>query len=434
MSRARDQHGQSLVLIIGLLCAAVAAALVLSGLARGLGAESAEQRAADLGALAGARAMRDAYARLFVPERVHGKLNPQHLERADYLAIGRRAADGVARRNGARAVEVTFPEVKGSLAPLRVRVAVTDPIPVRVGPARRVARVRAQAVAELIPPGGLDPGADPSPGDYPGPFAERQSKRMRPDVAIAFDKLDRAATAAGHPLIIVSAFRSSAEQAKLFAAHPDPKWVAPPGQSLHRLGTELDLGPPSAYAWLAANAGGFHFIRRYSWEPWHFGYGLNPGSTHLGFGDDDGGSALPDFVPERYAKTIAKAAQRWSVSAALLAAQIYAESGFNPSAVSNRGAIGIAQFLPSTAAGYGLDPHDPEASINGQAHMMRDLLRQFGSVPLALAAYNAGPANVARCGCIPPFPETRAYVAEILGLLHGVGDIGAPSLTVRLVQ
>jgi soluble lytic murein transglycosylase-like protein len=102
--------------------------------------------------------------------------------------------------------------------------------------------------------------------------------------------------------------------------------------------------------------------------------------------------------------------------------------------VSNAGAIGIAQFLPSTAAGYGFDPRDPEASINGQAHMMRDLLRQFGSVPLALAAYNAGPANVARCGCIPPFPETRAYVAEILGLLHGAGDIGAPTMTVHLVE
>jgi LAS superfamily LD-carboxypeptidase LdcB len=76
---------------------------------------------------------------------------------------------------------------------------------------------------------------------------------MRPDVAIAFDKLDRAATAAGHPLIIVSAFRSSTEQAALFAAHPDPKWVASPGRSLHRLGTELDLGPPTAYVWLSAN-------------------------------------------------------------------------------------------------------------------------------------------------------------------------------------
>jgi hypothetical protein len=378
--------------------------------------------------------MRDAYGRLFVPARVGRRVNPQHLERPAYLVLGRDAAVRVARRNGARRVEVSFPDERGGLAPLRVRVAVTDPIDVRVGSVRRRAHVRAQAVAELIPPGGLDSGADPGPGDYPGPFAFRQGKPMRPDVASAFDRLNKAATAAGHPLIVVSAFRSSAEQARLFAAHPDPKWVAPPGKSLHRLGTELDLGPPGAYGWLDANAGRFHFIRRYSWEPWHFGYGLNPGSAKVGFGNDDGGSALPDFVPDRYAKPIAAAAQRWSVSAALLAAQIYAESRFNPFAVSNRGAVGIAQFLPSTARGYGFDPRDPDASIDGQAHMMRDLLRRFGSVPLALAAYNAGPANVARCGCIPPFPETRAYVAEILGLLHGAGDAATPALTVHLVE
>jgi LAS superfamily LD-carboxypeptidase LdcB len=89
---------------------------------------------------------------------------------------------------------------------------------------------------------------------------------MRPDVALAFDRLDAAAKRGGVALMIVSAFRSNAEQARLFAAHPDPKWVAPPGKSLHRLGTELDLGPASAYGWLAANAPRFGFIKRYNWE------------------------------------------------------------------------------------------------------------------------------------------------------------------------
>jgi soluble lytic murein transglycosylase-like protein len=67
---------------------------------------------------------------------------------------------------------------------------------------------------------------------------------------------------------------------------------------------------------------------------------------------------------------------------------------------------------------------------------MRDLLRAFGSVPLALAAYNAGPAPVRACGCVPPIPETQAYVAQILGLLSGAGDpagAGAAGLEVRLV-
>ena len=157
----------------------------------------------------------------------------------------------------------------------------------------------------------------------------------------------------------------------------------------------------------------------------------------MGFGEAGGaGRSLPSFVPPRFAPAIDRAAPRWSVSAALLAAQLYAESNFNPFAVSSAGAQGIAQFMPGTGRSYGLsNPFDPEQSIDAQAHLMRDLLRRFASVPLALAAYNAGPGAVARCMCIPPYPETRGYVARILGLLAGAGDPSAlPSLTVRLVQ
>src|SRR5204862_3101073 len=112
------------------------------------------------------------------------------------------------------------------------------------------------ADAELAPLAQV-PTAVGDPGQYNGLFAYRQGKPLRPDVALAFDRLDAAARHDGAALIIVSAWRSNAEQARLFAAHPDPKWVAPPGHSLHRLGTELDLGPSSAYGWLAANAGRF---------------------------------------------------------------------------------------------------------------------------------------------------------------------------------
>jgi len=125
------------------------------------------------------------------------------------------------------------------------------------------------------------------------------------------------------------------------------------------------------------------------------------------------------------------------VSAALLAAQLYAESGFNPYAVSPAGAQGIAQFMPGTARSLGLaNPFDAMKAIDAQAHLMRDLLRQLGSVPLALAAYNAGPGAVSACGCIPPYPETQAYVARILGLLRGAGDSDglATGLDVRLVR
>ena len=102
-------------------------------------------------------------------------------------------------------------------------------------------------------------------GGYDGPLAMRQGK-LRPDVARAFDRMAAAARADGVQLLIASGFRSDAEQAVLFARHPDPKWGARPGESLHRYGTELDLGPASGYGWLAANAPRYHFIQRYACE------------------------------------------------------------------------------------------------------------------------------------------------------------------------
>ena len=435
----RSERGQIAILLVGGLLAVAVGGLVLGALARGLGTRDAAQRAADLAALGGARAMRESYARLFEPPVIAGRRNPRHLDKDAYLALGRAAAVRVAAANDAPGAAVTFPDAD-TIAPVRVRVGVTR----RVALGGAKVRMRAQAEAELAPPGGAGPAAFASGGGYDGPLAHRQGQPMRPDVAQAYDRLAAAARADGVSLTIASGFRSDAEQAILFARHPDPKWVAPPGESLHRNATELDLGPRSAYGWLAANAGRFHFLLRYPHEPWHFGYTLNPRSSPRAAtpGSSDGvagGGGLPDFVPDRFAPALNRAAQRWSVSATLLAAQIFAESGFNPFAVSTAGAQGIAQFMPGTARGIGLaDPFDPTRAIDAQAHLMRDLLRRFGAVPLALAAYNAGPAPVASCGCVPPFPETRGYVARILGLMGGAGDLAlgdaGGGLAVRLVR
>ena len=95
--------------------------------------------------------------------------------------------------------------------------------------------------------------------------------------------------------------------------------------------------------------------------------------------------------------------------------QINQESGFNPNAVSPAGAIGIAQFMPGTAAGLGVDPWDPVASLEAAARLMKSYLDRFGSYELALAAYNAGPGAVEQYGGIPPYPETQAYISRILG-------------------
>jgi hypothetical protein len=431
------ESGQALLLLVAAMAVVLIAAVVLGGIASGLGERGDNQRAADLAALGGARSMRSGYARLFVPPYVGRQPNPAHLSRAAYLAQARTRALATARLNGAERVEVTFPD-SGSFAPTRIRVTVRDPAVFEVAGERRETAVDAVAEAELSPSATTD-ALGAGPGDYSGPLALRQGKPMRPDVALAFDRMAAAAAQDGHALLVVSGWRSTAEQARLFAANPDPRWVAPPGRSLHRLGTELDLGPESAYGWLAANASRFHFVKRYSWEAWHFGYTLNAGTTSVGYGGGggDGRSTMPSFVPAQFAPAIAQAAQRWNVSAALLAAQLYAESGFDPTAVSPAGAQGIAQFMPGTAASYGLkDPFDASSAIDAQARMMRDLLRQFGTVPLALAAYNAGPGAVSGCGCIPPYPETQAYVTRILGLLGGAGDTAGVGggFEIRLVR
>ena len=431
------ERGQSSILMLGVVAVVLAGALILGAFGQAYGARGHAQRVADLAAIAGAESMRENYSRLFELTS-----SPRYLSRAAYLALARAAAVRGAVRNGGSIApdDVLFPD-SSSFAPTRVRVRVRDTARVRIarGGGRRHVPVKAEATAELSPGAGGLAGLA-SGGGYKGQLAYRQGKPMRPDVALAFDRMERAAAAAGLHLIVVSGFRSDAEQAVLFARHPDPRWVAPPGKSLHRLATELDLGPASAYGWLARNAGRFGFIKRYSWEPWHFGYGRNPGSASVGFGKRGGDgratAALQSFVPPRYAPIIARAAQRWGVSAQLLAAQLYAESNFNPFAVSPAGAQGIAQFMPGTAAGLGLrNPFDATAAIDAQAHLMHDLLSRFASVPLALAAYNAGPGAVARCGCIPPYAETQAYVAKIIGLLGGAGDVSAAgTMEVRLVE
>ena len=440
------EAGQALPLVLGLAMLAAVAALAIAWL--GVAATGSErlQRAADLAAVSAARSMRDDHHRLFLPTRTpRGAPVAAHLSDPEYRARARIAAGRAARANGMAGADLAVSFPQDGFAPTRVRVRLVAAIATESGRAAG-GPVAVTATAEARPqPASLAQDAAQlraEGGGYAGPLVERQGKRMRPDVAAAFDRLHAAARRAGHEVVIASAFRSDAEQAALFAANPDPRWVAPPGTSLHRCATELDLGPAAAYGWLAANARRFGFVKRYSWEPWHFGFDAGPApcsaaGNRARRGGGDGaasGSGLPEFVPQRFREPLARAAARWNVSAGLLAAQLMAESGFNPFAVSPAGARGIAQFMPGTAAAYGLrDPFDPQAAIRAQAQLMSDLLEQFGSPALALAAYNAGPAPVAACDCVPAYPETQAYVARVLGLLGGSGEIAPPDLEVRLV-
>jgi hypothetical protein len=121
-------------------------------------------------------------------------------------------------------------------------------------------------------------------------------------------------------------------------------------------------------------------------------------------------------VPAQYAGTVEQAAASNGIPASLLAALLYHESRFEPQAVSSAGAEGIAQFMPATAAGMGVDPTDPTQSIEGAARLLGGYTRQFGSYADALAAYDAGSSAVERYGGIPPYAETQAYVPAVLSL------------------
>lgn len=97
----------------------------------------------------------------------------------------------------------------------------------------------------------------------------------------------------------------------------------------------------------------------------------------------------------------------------LFRALIEAESAFRPDARSPKGAIGLGQLMPETARELGVDPHDMEQNLDGAARYLLTQLSDFGSVDLALAAYNAGPHRVAQYSGVPPFRETRHYISQI---------------------
>jgi hypothetical protein len=126
-----------------------------------------------------------------------------------------------------------------------------------------------------------------------------------------------------------------------------------------------------------------------------------------------------------YADLFTSTATKYGLDPALLAGVAKVESGYNPRAVSGAGAQGLMQLMPGTASGLGVDPFNPSQAIDGAARLLSRNLREFGSVPLALAAYNAGGGAVHRYGGIPPFAETQAYVPKVqaaMAALQGKGS------------
>ncbi len=114
---------------------------------------------------------------------------------------------------------------------------------------------------------------------------------------------------------------------------------------------------------------------------------------------------------------IKKLAKRHGVDEKLIRAVLAKESGGNPLAVSPKGAMGLMQLMPETAMSLGVeDPFNPEENLAGGVKYLKYCLNRFSQdITLALAAYNAGPGAVQKCGGVPPYPETQQYVASILG-------------------
>lgn len=135
-------------------------------------------------------------------------------------------------------------------------------------------------------------------------------------------------------------------------------------------------------------------------------------------------AALPP-AGRRWAPAIHGAAGRAGIDGRLLAALVWTESNFIPTAVSRAGALGLCQLLATTAGGLGVDPYDPVQNLLGGARYLRLQLDRFQRVDLALAAYNAGPGRVQRAGGnVPGIVETQLYVVRVLDRWERLADEG----------
>jgi soluble lytic murein transglycosylase-like protein len=132
----------------------------------------------------------------------------------------------------------------------------------------------------------------------------------------------------------------------------------------------------------------------------------------------DGEAAVSANTP--YAAEFAAAGERYGIAPTILAAVGYVESSYRPDAVSPAGAIGVMQLMPATAASLGVDATDPASAIEGAARMLSGLRDRFGSIELALAAYNVGPGTIANAGGITPGSQAERYVNKVLSTERGM--------------
>lgn len=292
-----------------------------------------------------------------------------------------------------------------------------------------------------------------------------------------------AASFAGAPAFAADAPRGKNPSS---SAHPGGQLVAQGVAYEHGEGVQRDTGRAAALYCQAArlgNADGMHALgwmyangrgmqRNDSYAAALFALAAAKGHVHakqmLRF-TGSGGGKLPDCMqnPEsqvagggsgsdwsieshiralsaerqRVARLVVEMAPTYQISPRFALAIAVTESALNPTAVSPKNAMGVMQLIPDTAARFNVrNPFDPKENIRGGLSYLRWLLAYFsGDVALAAAAYNAGEGNVDRYRGVPPFPETRAYVARILNFVQQRehpfdSSVVAPSAIFRLVR
>jgi soluble lytic murein transglycosylase-like protein len=196
----------------------------------------------------------------------------------------------------------------------------------------------------------------------------------------------------------------------------------------------LSLGCTAAICGLAAQSHLFSFkpahsqafvnVRKMLDRSWLSLLNLTPGTVRslVDAGENRAKATVLPLVSKVDALAlISGSAAKYRVPAAFVASIVAAESDFDPTAVSSKGAIGLMQLMPDTAREFGADPEVPAENVDAGTHYLHWLMVRYrntrGPIERVIAAYNAGPGMVDRYGGVPPFRETRSYVTRVLGFL-----------------
>ena len=356
--------------------------------------------------------MHDAYPRLFEPAHDRRPAQPAAPRRAPPTSRSRAPPPSASRaRTAPRPPTVRFPD-GDTFAPVRIRVAAS--------------RERLRGPPQRRAPHGSPCTRPPRPSSAPAQPSRGRRRRLRRPARLPPGQADAARRRAGvrsHGARRARRRRRAADHQRLPLRRRAGRAVrAPPGPEVGR--ATRHVAAPLRHRARPRPGGGLRLARAHArrastsssatrGSPGTTASRSTPRSARRTAGDGARERACRPSCPTSTRRCSPRAAQRWNVSAALLAAQLYAESNFNPFAQSGAGAQGIAQFMPGTARALGLDdPFDAEQAIDAQAHLMRDLLRRFARGAARARRLQRGPGAGRRAACACRRTRRRAATSR----------------------